>query len=74
MGIDVTKKIVLNTIPTLPHSTSFKVEYHANRNPLTNSEKISICWSKVNISNYAKNQPYHASLFFKCHLVFRFLH
>ncbi len=29
----------------------FKVEYHANENPLKYSDKNSICWSKVNVSN-----------------------
>ncbi len=28
-----------------------QVEYHANENPLKNSEKNSMCWSKVNLSN-----------------------
>ncbi len=32
-----------------------KVEYHANENPLKKSEKISICLSKVNVSNNEKN-------------------
>ncbi len=31
-----------------------KVEYHANENPLKKSENNSICWSKVNVSNYQK--------------------
>ncbi len=45
--------------------TNFKVEYHANENPLKNSEKHGMCWSKVNVSNNNKNKykktPYHAS-------------
>ncbi len=31
-----------------------KVEYHAKENPLTSSEKNSICWPKVNVSNNPK--------------------
>ncbi len=31
-----------------------KVEYHANENPSKNSEKDSICWSTVNVSNNKK--------------------
>ncbi len=30
------------------------VEYHANENPLKNSGKNSICWSKINLSNNQK--------------------
>ncbi len=30
---------------------TLKVEYHANENPLKNSEKIAICCWKVNVSN-----------------------
>ncbi len=29
-------------------SVVLKVEYHANENPLTISDKNRICWSKVN--------------------------
>ncbi len=39
-----------------------KGEYHTNENPLKNSEKNSIFWSKVNVSNNQKKIPYHASL------------
>ncbi len=38
-----------------------KVEYHANENPLKNSEQNSICWSNINVSNNEKKN-YHASL------------
>ncbi len=34
---------------------AFKVEYHANENPLKHSEKNSICWSKVNVSINPQN-------------------
>ncbi len=34
--------------------SDIKVEYHANENPLNNSEKNSICCSKVYISNNKK--------------------
>ncbi len=40
---------------------TLKVEYHANENPLKDSEKNSICWSKVNVYNNKKKTPYHAS-------------
>ncbi len=33
---------------------SVKVKYHANENPLKCSEKNSICWSKINVSNNEK--------------------
>ncbi len=57
---------------------SIKVEYHADENPLKNSEEINIWWSKVNVSNNQKQIiPYHASLkkmllscFFKFLVVF----
>ncbi len=52
---------------------NFKVEYHANakyENPLQFSDKNSMYWSKMNVSNNGKNIPYHASFFFKCHLGF----
>ncbi len=44
--------------------TLFKVEYHANENPLKISEKnnIYICWSNVNVSNNQKNQIYLTTL------------
>ncbi len=38
-----------------------KVEYHANEK-LQNSEKNSICWSKVNVSNN-KKEKYLTTLF-----------
>ncbi len=39
-----------------------KVEYHANENPLKYSEKNSICWSKVNVTNNQQiTIPYNAS-------------
>ncbi len=41
---------------------TLKVEFHANENPLNNSEKNSICWSKVNVSNN-KKATYRASVF-----------
>ncbi len=42
-----------------------KVEYHANENPLQNSEKNSICWSKINVSDNQKRIiSYHASFYF----------
>ncbi len=41
-----------------------KVEYHANENPLKKSEKNSIRWWKVNVSNNEKQIiPYQARLF-----------
>ncbi len=39
----------------IPQKIPFKVEYHANENPLTNSEKNNICRSKINITNNLKN-------------------
>ncbi len=48
--------------------SSIKVEYHANENPLQNSETNSICWSMVNVSNNQKLIiPYNANFFVKCH-------
>ncbi len=44
---------------------AFKVEYHANENPLKNSEKNDICcWLKVNISNNQKNKNITTLVFF----------
>ncbi len=41
-----------------------EVEYHANENPLTYSEKIAYVVQKVNVSNNGKKIiPYNASLF-----------
>ncbi len=55
--------------------SDIKVEYHANENPLKNSEKISICWSKLNVSNNQnKIIAYHIRLFVKMPLSFRVLH
>ncbi len=42
----------------------FKVEYHANENPSTNSEQNCLCWSKVNASNNRRKIIlYHATSF-----------
>ncbi len=47
---------------------SLKVKYHADgeyENPLKNSEKNSMCWSKVTLSNNGKKIiSYHTSFFF----------
>ncbi len=52
-----------------------KLEYHANAKPLENSEKNSMCWSKVNVLNNEKIIiPYHASLFSNAIEFFMFLH
>ncbi len=37
----------------------FKVEYHANENRLKKSNKSSISWSKINISNNKKKTLLH---------------
>ncbi len=44
------------------YTDPFKVEYHANENPLQNSEEIS--WSKVNVSNNQKRQYLTILVFF----------
>ncbi len=50
--------------PTTPVlNSSLKVGFHTNENPLKNSEKNCMCWSKVNVSKSEKKKPF----FFKCH-------
>ncbi len=49
---------------------NIKVEYHANENPLKNSEKNSISWSKVNVSNNQKNNNILPCYFFSNAITF----
>ncbi len=44
----------------------FKVEYHANQNPLKISEKIAYVDQQL-MYPMIKKTPYHAISFFKCH-------
>ncbi len=50
----------------------FKIEYHANENPLKHSEKIAYVGQRLMYPTMKKKIPYHAIK--KSHLVFRFLH
>ncbi len=51
--------------------TAFKVEYHANENPLKNSEKRAYVVERLMYQINNKKQPYHASLK-KCNYVLGF--
>ncbi len=46
--------LLLNKSQKDPTFRFYKVEYHANENPLQISEKNSICLSKANVSNNRK--------------------
>ncbi len=51
-----------------------KVEYHANGNPLKDSEKIAYVGQRLMCPIIKIIAPYHGRFFFKSHYVFRFLH
>ncbi len=64
--------VITTVIVSLKLNAMLNAKYE---NPYQNSEKNSMYWSKVNVSNNGKKIiPHHARLFFKCHLVFRYLH
>ncbi len=42
--------------------SKFKVEYHANENPLKNSEKIAYVGQRFNVSNNQNKKHYNTSL------------
>ncbi len=71
--LHITKLLALLSAIMARHGLLFKVEYHANakyENPYQNSEKNSMYWSKVNVSNNGKKIiPHHSRFLLKCHLV-----
>ncbi len=51
------------------YQDNVKVDYHSNENPLKISEKNSICWSKVIVSNNNNKKEHLPMLVFKTNAI-----